>query len=198
MTREERPYWNTNVARHPGILRAVPPGCGAALDVGCGDGLLAAKLAPRCGRVVGVDSDGGMVARARAAHGDITFLEGDFLTLELPTGGFDFICSVTAVHHMDFTAALTRMRELLRPGGVLVVVGLAREETAADRARWVAAAPLVRAVKALRRASGPEGMPTAAPAMSYREVRETAGRVLPGVRYRWHVLRRYSLTWHKP
>ncbi|WBP89610.1 hypothetical protein [Kitasatospora cathayae] len=38
----------------------------------------------------------------------------------------------------------------------------------------------------------------AAPGMSYREVREAAGRVLPGVRYRWHVLRRYSLTWRKP
>ncbi|MFJ7246243.1 class I SAM-dependent methyltransferase [Kitasatospora sp. NPDC098652] len=196
--REERPYWNTNVARHPGILRAAPPGCGAALDVGCGDGLLAAKLARRCGRVVGVDSDPGMVARARAAYGEVTFLEGDFLTLDLPDGGFDFVCSVTAVHHMDLTTALARMRELLRPGGVLVVAGLAREETAADWARWVAAAPLVRAVKALRRASGPESMPTAAPVMSYREVREAAGQVLPGVRYRWHILRRYSLTWQKP
>lgn len=26
------PYWNTNVARHPGILRSVPDGCGDALE----------------------------------------------------------------------------------------------------------------------------------------------------------------------
>ncbi|MET8625605.1 class I SAM-dependent methyltransferase [Kitasatospora sp. NPDC004669] len=196
--REEAPYWNTNVARHPGILRAVPPGCRTALDVGCGDGLLAARLARRCGRVVGVDLSGEMVALARAAYSEPTFLEGDFLTLDLPGEGFDFVCSVTAVHHMDFEAALIRMRELLCPGGVLVVVGLAREESAADWARWVAAAPLVRAVKVLRRAGAPEGMPVAPPGMSYREVRETARRVLPGVRYRWHLLRRYSLTWTKP
>ncbi|MFI9323988.1 class I SAM-dependent methyltransferase [Kitasatospora aureofaciens] len=196
--REQRPYWNTNVARHAGILRAVPPGCGSALDVGCGDGLLAAKLARRCGRVVGVDSSAGMVARARALHAEPAFLEGDFLTVDLPVEGFDFVCSVTAVHHMDFPAALTRMRELLRPGGVLMVVGLAREETAADWARRVAAAPLVRAVKVLRRAGGPAGMPEASPGMSYREVREAAEQVLPGVRYRWHLLRRYSLTWQKP
>ncbi|MFF2149134.1 class I SAM-dependent methyltransferase [Kitasatospora sp. NPDC058190] len=194
----EAPYWNTNVARHPGILRAVPPGCRAALDVGCGDGLLAARLARRCGRVVGVDLSGEMVARARAAYPEPTFLEGDFLTLDLPGEGFDFVCSVTAVHHMDFEAALTRMRELLCPGGALVVVGLAREESTAEWARRIAAAPLVRAVKAVRRASEPEGMPMAAPGMSYREVREISGRVLPGARYRWHVLRRYSLTWTKP
>jgi hypothetical protein len=50
------PYWNTGVARHPGILRAVPAGCRDALDVGCGDGLLevsrscvrAPALSPGC------------------------------------------------------------------------------------------------------------------------------------------------------
>ncbi len=31
----------------------------------------------------------------------------------------------TAIHHMNFEAALTRMRQMLRPGGTLVVVGLA-------------------------------------------------------------------------
>ncbi|MFI9360831.1 class I SAM-dependent methyltransferase [Kitasatospora sp. NPDC053057] len=60
-------------------------------------------------------------------------------TTELPDEGFDFACSVTAVHHLDFTAALARMRELLCPGGVLVVVGPAREETATGWARQVAA-----------------------------------------------------------
>ena len=41
-------YWNHNVHYLPVILAAVPPGCGAALDVGCGDGLLARRLAARC------------------------------------------------------------------------------------------------------------------------------------------------------
>ncbi|MEV1203997.1 class I SAM-dependent methyltransferase [Microbispora rosea] len=60
------PYWNTNVARHPGILRAVPEGCGDALDVGCGDGLLARKLTGRAKRVTGVDRSLAMIARARS------------------------------------------------------------------------------------------------------------------------------------
>jgi SAM-dependent methyltransferase len=195
------PYWNTNVARHPGILRAVPVGCGDALDVGCGDGLLARKLAGRAKRVTGIDNSATMIARARelaAGHPEPAFVEGDFLTAELPAEGYDFICSVTAIHHMDFEAALTRMRELLRPGGTLIVVGLAREATPADWAARIACAPLVRATKALRRARGPEGMPVCDPRMTYAQVRGAARRLLPGVRYRWHVLRRYSLTWEKP
>jgi hypothetical protein len=33
--------WNHNVHYQPVVLQAVPAGCGAALEVGCGDGLLA-------------------------------------------------------------------------------------------------------------------------------------------------------------
>ena len=44
--------WNHNVHYQPVILRAVPPGCGAALEVGCGDGLLASRLAERCAEVI--------------------------------------------------------------------------------------------------------------------------------------------------
>nr|WP_279588956.1 class I SAM-dependent methyltransferase [Amycolatopsis granulosa] len=168
------------------------------MDVGCGDGLLARKLTGRAKRVTGIDSSPEMIARARElAEGDLTFVEGDFLTADL-AAGYDFICSVSAIHHMDFAAALARMRELLRPGGTLVVVGLAREASVGDWIARIAAAPAVRVVKVLRRASEPENMPVATPRMTYREVREAAQRLLPGVRYRWHVLRRYSLTWRKP
>ncbi|MGW3151616.1 MULTISPECIES: class I SAM-dependent methyltransferase [Streptomyces] len=195
------PYWNTNVARHPGILRAVPDGCGDALDVGCGDGLLARKLAARAKRVTGIDKSPGMIACSRelaAGYPQLTFVEGDFLTAELPAGEYDFICSVTTIHHMDFEAALIRMHELLRPGGTLVVVGLAREASAAEWVALIAAVPIVRIAKVLRHARGPEGMPVADPLMSYGQVRAAARRLLPGVRYRRHVLRRYSLIWEKP
>lgn len=196
------PYWNTNVARHPGILRAAPAGCDAALDVGCGDGLLARKLAGRAKHVTGIDKSPEMIACARESappgHPQLTFVAGDFLTAELPRATYDFVCSVTTIHHMDFEAALVRMRELLRPGGTLVVVGLAREASAADWVALIAFAPIVRITKLLRRARGPQGMPVADPQMSYGQVRAAARRLLPGVRYRRHVLRRYSLTWEKP
>lgn len=44
----------------------------------------------------------------------------------LEPASFDFIASVASLHHMDVAAALVRMRSLLRPGGRLVVIGLAR------------------------------------------------------------------------
>ncbi|MGW7064020.1 class I SAM-dependent methyltransferase [Streptomyces sp. NPDC054904] len=198
---DPKPYWNTNVARHPGILRAMPKRCGDALDVGCGDGLLARRLAGQAKRVTGVDTSPEMISCARDLAADcpeLTFIEGDFLTADLPAAGYDFICSVTTIHHMDFEAALIRMRELLRPGGTLVVVGLAREANVAEWAAMIATAPFVRITKVLRRAREPEGMPVAVPQMSYGQVEAAARRLLPGMHYRRHVLRRYSLTWEKP
>jgi 2-polyprenyl-3-methyl-5-hydroxy-6-metoxy-1,4-benzoquinol methylase len=59
------PYWNHNVHYQPVILGAVPPRCSAALDVGCGDGLLACRLAERCTEVTGIDQDERMIALYR-------------------------------------------------------------------------------------------------------------------------------------
>ena len=68
------PCWNHNVHYHPVVLAAVPGGCEAALDVGCGDGLLARKLAEKAGCVPGVDRSPEMIRQARAeASGNVTF-----------------------------------------------------------------------------------------------------------------------------
>ncbi|MCK2244802.1 MULTISPECIES: class I SAM-dependent methyltransferase [unclassified Crossiella] len=196
-----KPYWNTNVARHPDILRAVPADCREALDIGCGDGLLARKLTAKAKRVTGIDSSPRMIALARelaADHPDLDFIEDDFRTADLPAAGYDFICSVATIHHVDLAPALLRLRDLLRPGGTLVVVALARSETLGERTFAAAVTPIVWSLKRLRRAHSPEGMPGAEARLSYGQVRATAERLLPGVRYRRHILRRYSLAWTKP
>ena len=126
-------YWNHNVHYQPVILRAVPPRCGPALDVGCGDGMLACRLAERCTEVTGIDRDDRMIALARErapaqAHaGHVTFVAADFLAYPLAEASFDFVCANTSLHHMDFAAALTAMARVLRPGGNLAVIGLAQE-----------------------------------------------------------------------
>ena len=81
-------YWNHNVHYQPVILRAVPPGCGAALEVGCGDGLLASRLAERCAEVTAIDRDARMIALARsraqtAGPGRMTVVEADYLAYPL-------------------------------------------------------------------------------------------------------------------
>jgi SAM-dependent methyltransferase len=191
-------YWNHNVHYQPVILNAVPPGCDTALDVGCGDGLLAGRLADRCQQVTGIDRDPHMIALARAqAYHRVTFIEADFLTYPFEAASFDFVCANTSLHHMDFTAALTRAANLLRPGGRLAVIGLAADKSLAD---LLAAAPAV-PVNLFYRAIygwGESGAPIMFPDHSWREVRAAARETLPGVRYRRRLLWRYSLLWTKP
>jgi ubiquinone/menaquinone biosynthesis C-methylase UbiE len=193
-------YWNHNVHYQPVILGAVPVGCGAALDVGCGDGMLVGRLAGRCAQVTGIDRDPRMIALARsrtAARARVTFIEADFLAYDFQEASFDFVCANTSLHHMDFAAALTAMARVLRPGGRLAVVGLAADKSVTD---LLAAAPGVPAnlfYRAIYR-QGESGAPIMDPEMSWREVRVAAARLLPGVRYRHHLLWRYSLLWRKP
>lgn len=196
-------YWNHNVHYQPVILRAVPPRCGRALDVGCGDGMLACRLAERCTEVTGIDRDDRMIALARERArtqphpGHLSFVAADFLAYPLAEASFDFACANTSLHHMDFAAALTAMARVLRPGGHLAVIGLARDGSLAD---LVAAAPAV-PVNLYYRAvyhEGSSGAPIKEPDMTWGQVRATANTLLPGVRYRRRLLWRYSLRWDKP
>jgi ubiquinone/menaquinone biosynthesis C-methylase UbiE len=197
MTRAD--YWNHNVHYQPVILNAVPDGCGAALEVGCGDGLLARRLAARAAEVTAIDRDAGMVAlaRERSPGTSVRFLHADFLACPIEEASFDFACANTALHHMDFAAALKAMARALRPGGRLAVVGLAANGSPAD---YLIGAPGVPANLVYRafRGHGGSGAPVKDPEMTWAEVHEAARDVLPGVRYRRHLLWRYSLLWRKP
>lgn len=194
--------WNHNVHYQPVILRAVPLGCAAVLEVGCGDGLLASKLAERCLEVTAIDQDARMTAlarsRARAAGpGRVTVVEADYLAYPVPDASFDFACANTSLHHMDFTAALTAMARALRPGGRLAVIGLAAHGTFGDYLADAPAIPVNLVYRALY-GEGGSGAPVKDPEMTWAQVRATARRLLPGVRYRRHLLWRYSLLWSKP
>ncbi len=107
-------YWNHNVHYQPVILNAVPDGCGAALEVGCGDGMLARRLAGRAAEVTAIDRDAEMIALARkrtsAAEGTsgwrVRYVHADFLACPVEAASYDFACANTVLHHMDFAAAL--------------------------------------------------------------------------------------------
>jgi ubiquinone/menaquinone biosynthesis C-methylase UbiE len=191
-------YWNHNVRYQPVILSAVPEDCGPALDVGCGDGMLVRRLAERCAEVTGIDRDPRMIALARArGHGRTGFIEADFLTYSFEAASFDFACANTSLHHMDFAAALTAMARILRPGGRLAVVGLAADKSIGDLLVAAPGVPVNLVYRAICR-QGESGAPIMDPQMTWREVRTAATQTLPGVRYRRHLLWRYSLLWNKP
>ena len=193
-----RPRWNHNIHHHPVLLEAIPEGCERVLDVGCGEGGLARKLRWLGCQVTAIDRDEASVRVARKDGDRIEYVVGDFMTFPLEPAWFDFVVSVAALHHMDEAAALRRMRELVRPGGAVAVVGLARSSYPADVARD-AAAVAVNQVHRLARnhweSSAPEVWP---PARTYGEVRTIAERELPGARFRRHLLFRYSIVWTPP
>ena len=194
-------YWNHNIHYQSVILNAVPAGCGAAIDVGCGDGMLARELAARCVNVTGIDKDASMIALARdRGHGgasSATFIEGDFLEHPFPDGSFDFACANTAIHHMGSVAALTKMARILRPGGRLAVVGMSENGSPADWVIGAAGIPASYYYKFTRH-EGTSGAPVMASDMTWAQLHASARRLLPGVRYRRRLLWRYSLIWDKP
>ncbi|MFI6541117.1 class I SAM-dependent methyltransferase [Nonomuraea sp. NPDC050547] len=189
--------WNHNIAFHPFVLANVPADCARALDVGCGDGLLARKLSALSRHVTGVDVSPEMIAEARAIGGRPDYLQADFLASDLPESSYDFVTTVTTLHHMDFEPALTGMARLLRPGGRLVVIGIATNATLLD---WVIDGMSVVKHQIVSRVHGgaEQNTPVAAPTMTWSAVRREALTLLPGARWRRHLLWRYSLTWTKP
>lgn len=214
MTGPEQPVapepWSHNLHYHRVILDAVPRGCEKALDVGCGQGARTRQLSRLVPNVTGIDRDQQSIEIARAHPGaaDIDYLLGDFLATSFQPGSLDLVTSVASLHHMDAEAALRRMSDLLRPGGVLAVVGLARSISLADAGFIVPAVIGTRLHRAAgaRKRRGAAGRPAPAyqspvswpPPLTYRDMRRLAARVLAGARYRHHLYWRYSLVWTKP
>jgi SAM-dependent methyltransferase len=196
----ESERWNHNIHYHRVILDAVTTDARRALDVGCGEGMLTRLLHEQVPDVVGIDTDQTSIDTARAACGGaepVEYIVGDFLSYPFEPESFDLITAVAALHHLDAGTALGRMRVLLKPGGTLAVVGVARG-TVRDLPYEVAGAV---ATRVLQRRHGLWQHPSPIcwpPPLTFGEVRRLSAAALPGVRYRRHVLWRYSLVWTKP
>ena len=182
------------------LLDALPARCDRVLDVGCGEGTLARKLATRVANVVALDVDEPVLQRARAANNSarIEYVYGDLLTCDCAHASFDAVVSVAMLHHVDQRAALQRMADLVRPGGVVAAVGLARRRSALDWA-YDGIGFLTSRTMQLRRTRWEPDVPIVwPPPHTYSEVRRIARATLPGVRFQRRVLFRYLLVWTKP
>lgn len=101
------------------------------LDVGCGDGVLANRLAQGGARVTGLDASAEMLAaarsRAKAAGVEVDLVEGDAGDLPFPAGYFDCIVSVATLCFVDDPRqAIREMVRVLQPGGRLIFGELGR------------------------------------------------------------------------
>ncbi len=194
-------WWDHNAYYHPWLLRQVPPGAARALDVGCGSGALTRRLSERVAEVDAVDAEPAMIERAT---GRARWLVGDVLTVDLNPDGYDLVTALSSLHHLPLRPGLTRLAELVRPGGTLAVVGMYRHATMTDLAMAAVTLPanaFVGAALAVRGRSGKpndEGMPVRDPEATLPEIRAAASELLPGSVVRRRVYWRYTLHWRRP
>jgi SAM-dependent methyltransferase len=99
-------------------------------DFGCGIGAttrMLAELVGPSGSVTGIDANGAQLDQARilcsrAGLTNASFVEADACGTKLPRNSFDLVyCRFLLLHLTDPVACLCEMRDVLKPGGLIVV-----------------------------------------------------------------------------
>jgi ubiquinone/menaquinone biosynthesis C-methylase UbiE len=205
--------WDHNAYYQRVLLNRLPRPCGRVLDVGCGAGAFAARLAGRAQHVDAVDRSAAMIEAARRrAPANVSCVHADVMELPLPADHYDAIVSITALHHLPLGEALRHLAPALRPGGVLAAVVLPRPDLPHEAPTEFVAAAANRALGALFAALratgsggwyGPDPINEAVPKvfdppLTTRRAREVAAAALPGARVRRLLFWRYLLLWRRP
>jgi len=200
--------WDNNTYYQPRLLRALPRHCERVLDVGCGKGVFATKLAQRARQVDALDVSPEMIEQARKlVPGNVTCRLGDVNEIPLPEAGYDAITSISALHHLSLPDVLPKLAAALRPGGVLIAIAHHRNEWPRDllpfglglltvygRRAVLLAVPSARRY---RRAHDESGMPIREPELTVREVRDQVRQALPEARVRRLLQWRHELIMEK-
>jgi len=205
--------WDHNAYYQRLVLNRLPRRCGRVLDVGCGTGAFAERLADRADHVDAVDKSAAMIEAAKQrAPANVTCIHADVLNLSLPAEHYDAIVSITALHHVPLGDALRHLAPALRPGGVLAAVVLPRFDVARELLIETVAAAANRAFGALfavlrttgrggwyRLESTHEAMPKVVDApLTTRQAREVTAATLPCGDVHRLLFWRYLLLWRRP
>lgn len=127
------------------LLRVLPPLVVA--DLGAGEGLLSELLARRCKKVIAVDNSEKIVAfgAAKAKKNNLKNLEfrlGDLQNPPIDSDSADLVILSQALHHAEEPAnAVAAAHKILKPGGQVMILDLARHQFAQARElygdRWL-------------------------------------------------------------
>jgi 2-polyprenyl-3-methyl-5-hydroxy-6-metoxy-1,4-benzoquinol methylase len=196
----DRDYWNHNAAYHPWLVAIAAEHRGDVLDIGCGDGLLAQRLAPVSRSVTGIDPDPVAIGRAAnrlASHPRVTVSQARFQDYHADERRYDLITFVASLHHMDLRVSLTKARDLLTPTGEIAVVGCAANKTVRDWIWSVMCLPAARIGSRLHSETRNIGVVVSDPREGLDDIRRTVAEVLPGASVRRALYYRYLLRWRR-
>ena len=129
------------------LVRVVAPRAGErALDLACGTGDIAFRLAAPGARVCGLDITPRMLqlARGKTAPGACTWTTGDMTALPFAAATFDIVTTGYGLRNVpDLDAAVAEIVRVLRPGGRFASLDFNRPESTAIRAAYLGYLELV-------------------------------------------------------
>jgi 2-polyprenyl-3-methyl-5-hydroxy-6-metoxy-1,4-benzoquinol methylase len=200
-----------NVNRYHSLIASwVPRDAKRVLEIGCGLGQLASRVAGSDRHVTAIDLSHEMIARAQKKFTDaqrFRFFCGDFLEHEFGAEQFDCVVTAATLHHMPAGLAVPRMIDLIKPGGRLIIHDIRRDDGLGDRIRagfalaqaasvrlWRTGRP--RSPRRLRLAWAQHG--AGEEYLTFQEAQTMASRFLPVASVFYHWLWRYTIVWDKP
>jgi 2-polyprenyl-3-methyl-5-hydroxy-6-metoxy-1,4-benzoquinol methylase len=208
--------WTHNNHYHHFLLQHVPEPCLNALEVGCGTGAFSRQLGTRSQHVLAIDLSSEMVRVARdrsPQSANIEFRIADVMATELPQSHFDCIATIATLHHMPLHEIILKLKQALKPGGVLLVLDLFEPERNLLTPNGLADASLnfvamgasvmfgfinngrLKPPREAQAAWEAHGHTDSYPSMD--QLRKLAAEILPGAMVRKHLLWRYSLIWRR-
>jgi 2-polyprenyl-3-methyl-5-hydroxy-6-metoxy-1,4-benzoquinol methylase len=120
--------WSTPAGRIRAVRRAEMIASGGqlmpgkyALEIGCGTGMFTEMFAETGARLIAVDISADLLEiawRRRLAKESVLFLEKRFEDCNVD-GPFDAVIGSSVLHHLDLEASLSRIYDLLKPGGFM-------------------------------------------------------------------------------
>lgn len=202
--------WTSNNHYHNFLLKHVPQNCENALEIGCGTGAFARELASRCRRVVALDLSPEMIRVARSRSTEFDNLElqvADAMTWNFPQSQFDFICSIATLHHLQQRELFIKIKDALKPHGVLVVLDLVESSSLIERMLDVIGLGVSGGLRLIhngrlkppaevRKAWEQHGKHDSYSTVS--QMRALADDILPGANVRRLLLWRYTLVYQSP
>jgi len=147
------------------------------------------------------------VARARSEQfKNLEYRCADVMAVDLPRESFDCVATIATLHHLPLRETLCKLKDSVKPGGLLLVIDLFEPAGFRDQLLNVAAIGIsgslrlvhnkrLKPPKEVRAAWEAHGKTDSYPRM--QELRTLCAAILPGAQIRQHLLWRYSIVWQK-